>query len=137
LNSSISPIAPYDAAITCAWDTYMDPTPSTGEARGSVWMHENFFTGWALTTEDRDAETNTTMTDYYDRIEESLHMAIESNIAAMRYVRGEIPAGDDGDDDGEGTGFISLPSGFTIILIGSLGIAYLIHRRKSKVIRNV
>ncbi len=148
LNSSISPISPYDVAITCAWDTYMDPTPSGSVARGSVWMHENFFTGWALTTEARDSETNTTMTDYYDRIEENLHMAIESNIGAMRYVVGEMPAADDeptddeptddeltDDDTGSGSGFISFPSGFTIVLVGSLGIVYLVHRRKSKIIR--
>ncbi|MHA1522579.1 MAG: hypothetical protein ACTSRK_20615, partial [Promethearchaeota archaeon] len=101
LSPSILAITPYNAAIYCAWDTYMDPTPTTSEAHGAVWLHENFFSGWVLTTELRDAETNVTMTEYYDRIEENLNMAIESCIGAMRYAGGEPPVGG-GDSDGDG-----------------------------------
>lgn len=104
LPLSLNGTSPYNAALETAWETYADPTPTLAFSRGTLWMHENFFTGWALTQEAREAEINQTKTAYYDRLEETILGAISGCIRAMLYVgNGIAPISDDdqtvSDDD--------------------------------------
>ncbi|MCF2141000.1 MAG: zinc dependent phospholipase C family protein [Candidatus Lokiarchaeota archaeon] len=89
LNINITqllPESPYNAAVELAWDTYTDPNPTLAFHRGSVWLHENFFSGWALTIEQREEESNSTKIAYYERIEENLNNAVAACIKSILAV---------------------------------------------------
>ena len=90
---------PYNATTELAWNTYKDPDPSESVTRDAVWLHENHFTGWMLTYSLRDSDT-TIHQVYYDRIEESLNLAIQYCAAAINYASDfEIP--EDLEEDSE------------------------------------
>lgn len=88
---------PYNATTELAWNTYRDPNPSESITRDAVWLHENHFTGWVLPFLERESDTATHQI-YYDRIEESLNLAIQYSSAAINYASDfeiqEEPEGD-------------------------------------------
>ncbi len=76
---------PYNATMELAWNTYIDPNPSESITRDAVWLHENHFTGWKQSYSARDSDSTINQL-YYDRIEESLNLAIQYSAAAINYV---------------------------------------------------
>ncbi|MBN1802473.1 MAG: hypothetical protein JW891_13260 [Candidatus Lokiarchaeota archaeon] len=78
--------SPYDVSMSLGWDTYKDPNPAETTVRDAKWMHDNFFTGWALTVASRVSETDPIKIMYYDRVEESLNNAIQACIYAINRV---------------------------------------------------
>jgi hypothetical protein len=76
---------PYNAATELAWNTYKDPDPSESITRDAIWLHENHFTGWKQSYSARDSDTTINQL-YYDRIEESLNLAIQYSAAAINYA---------------------------------------------------
>lgn len=74
---------PYDIAVDMAWETYRDE--SNNGDHDALWLHENFFTGWAANY-DKRSEDNVTQRAYYNRIETLLTKAVEASASAMAYV---------------------------------------------------
>lgn len=141
--SQIVPVPAYNATVALAWDTYADPTPSEAFSRGSVWLHEHFFSGWALTLSERSSETNATKIAYYNRIEENLNNAIATGVGIFLYIGQNLeetpnqPTDDDNsnttssdddnsnsaasDDDSTGRKkFLSFPVGITLVEIAAI-----------------
>ncbi|RLI65275.1 MAG: hypothetical protein DRO88_04995, partial [Promethearchaeia archaeon] len=102
--TQIIPQSAYNATVALAWDTFADPNPSKSFSRDSIWLHEQFFSGWALTLASRNSETNATKIAYYDRIEENLNNAISTGISVFLNIGQTIggtldQAADDNDTD--------------------------------------
>ncbi|UYP47832.1 hypothetical protein NEF87_004117 [Candidatus Lokiarchaeum ossiferum] len=87
-NINVTSITPYNSAIQLAWQTYKDPSPSESITRDALWLHNNHFTGWALTYDSRMSETNETKLQYYDRFEENLWNAISKCASSIYNVCG-------------------------------------------------
>jgi hypothetical protein len=78
---------PYNASMETAWDSYKDPNPSESITRDAVWLHNNHFSSWATTYAAR-ANGNVTQQLYYNRIEQSINLAVQNIAAAINYVAG-------------------------------------------------
>jgi hypothetical protein len=125
---------PYNACLDLAWDTYKDPTPSAATTRDAKWMHDNFFTGWKQTYTTRADDTATHQL-YYNRVEESLNLAIQACINAINYVAGSETTQTSGSDgtsgiDGETIGGFDV---FLLMVISTIGIvAFFFNIRKKR-----
>jgi hypothetical protein len=72
--------APYEVAKELAWDTYKDEDGNYD----AKWLHNNFFSGWKQIYNTRYDDTIIHQ-EYYNRIEESLNLAIQGCINAIAY----------------------------------------------------
>lgn len=84
--------APYDVAKELAWNTCDD----TEDGQDAQWLYDNHFTNWKLTYSARSSDTLTHQ-EYYDRIEESLNLAIKGCADAISYELDYDPENEEDD----------------------------------------